>query len=72
MKKYRVYILDLAEIFNNEGENDSIIVEIEKITDDELNQIRSNNQNKDSELLNLYDLIKNHINEDFEISVNEY
>ena len=24
------------------------------------------------ELLNLYDLIKNHINENFEISINEY
>ena len=72
MKKYRVYVHDLAEVFNNEGEYDSIIVESEKITDDELNQIRSNNHNKNIELLNLYDLIKNHINEDFEISINEY
>ena len=71
MKKYRVYVLDLAEVFNEGGEDDSIIVESEKITGAELNQIKSNNQNKNLELLNLYDLIKDHINDDFKISVNE-
>ena len=71
MKKYRVYVDDLSEILNNEGKDDLIIVESDIISEDELNQIKSNNQNKDLELLNLCDLIKNYINDDFKIYVNE-
>ncbi len=70
-KKYNVYVYDLAQEFNNDGEDDEIIVESEIISDEELDSMVSNND-KNSDLENLYDLIKDHINEDFIISVREY
>lgn len=65
-KKYTVYCNDIAEIYNNEGEDDNIIVEVENITDEELAQI---SKDKISTLQNLYDLIKEHITEEFVISI---
>ena len=71
MKKYNVSLLDYTDLANTKGEDDCLYVEVYKLTEEDLKQYKTNNENK-QELLNLSDLIKEHMNEDVYISIREY
>lgn len=71
MKKYNVSLLDYTDLANSQGEDDCLYVEVYKLTEEDLKQYKTNNENK-QELLNLFGLIKEHMNEDVYISIREY